>query len=631
MPHSPRNSLRETFAPSLRSDLSSALLFSLILASSSHAQQASLSGITADGAGWSGDGESRRSEISDDGRFVAFESVASNLGPADVNDAPDIYLHDRQTGQFLLLSLGSNNAAVGASEPAISGSGMIAAFSSRSSEIVPGDNNSCFDVFVHDRTAGLPGTISRVSVSTAGAEGNGDSISPSLSADGSLVAFASRATNLVTGDGNGSWDVFIHDRISGVTERVSLDDNGKEFDPGVGCSEPSLSGTGNEVAFSCASQGERVLVPTGNGGFSQVQLTSSATFSEVFVRDRSLGRTYWASPHNLSDPQSYTGASAPSISADGTRVAYTTDCRSIGITGQSITKSFQFDVVLFDLLATAPQTYVRLAQPAVPGFPGDSFDPDISADGSTVVYWTQRQGVANSGDGNLLDDVYQWRDGALTTNLVSVHNTPSGAVYSDSDSRMPVVTGDGREVVFHTWATASTLSPNDPDANGSDLLRWSEPRTYCTGSIASNGCEPVMTMSGVSSASESHGFYAIGSYFPMSGSGAVNGQLLYSVSAPTLPFPPFFSGVKCVGTPHQRGPLVAGLLPTGICSATSGPIQYTELTLDLNAFAAGLAGGSPNPLLSVPGTTVWCQWAAREPSNPSTYALSNGLEYVVGF
>ena len=92
--------------------------------------------------------------------------------------------------------------------PSLSANGRVVAFASGATNLVAGDTNAATDIFVHDLTTGQ--TV-RVSVDSAGIQGNGASFSPSLSADGQLVAFASSATNLVPGDTNGAEDIFVHD------------------------------------------------------------------------------------------------------------------------------------------------------------------------------------------------------------------------------------------------------------------------------------------------------------------------------------------------------------------------------------------------------------------------------------
>ena len=162
--------------------------------------------------------------ISADGRFVAYTSDATNLVPGDTNGQPDVFAYDRMTQTTRRVSIGSGavQANSGAAEPAISANGRFVAFISESTNLVRGDTNRTFDVFVHDRKMG---TTERVSLGKNGAQSNGISQRPVISADGRFVAFKSYATNLVAGDTNGQLDVFVHDRQTHTTRRVSIGSN----------------------------------------------------------------------------------------------------------------------------------------------------------------------------------------------------------------------------------------------------------------------------------------------------------------------------------------------------------------------------------------------------------------------
>ncbi|MFH1906503.1 MAG: hypothetical protein ABIL11_03830 [Chloroflexota bacterium] len=105
-------------------------------------------------------------------------------------------------------------------DPSISADGRYVAFQSSASNLVSGDTNGQPDIFVHDRQSWQ---TTRVSVASDGTQGNNGSLLSSISADGRYVAFSSAASNLVSGDTNWSWDVFVHDRQSGQTTRVSVD------------------------------------------------------------------------------------------------------------------------------------------------------------------------------------------------------------------------------------------------------------------------------------------------------------------------------------------------------------------------------------------------------------------------
>src|SRR5207245_11479639 len=128
---------------------------------------------------------------------------------------------------------------------ALSADGRFLAFDSAAADLVAGDTNRVSDVFVHDRQTG---TTERVSVASDGAQGNGSSgllsfaFPPALSADGRFVAFVSFATNLVAGDTNGATDVFVRDRQAGTTERVSVASDGTQGDDASSSSEPAGDG-----------------------------------------------------------------------------------------------------------------------------------------------------------------------------------------------------------------------------------------------------------------------------------------------------------------------------------------------------------------------------------------------------
>jgi hypothetical protein len=161
--------------------------------------------------GTEGNDESDAPAISADGRYVAFPSCASNLVAGDTNDQPDVFVHDRQTGQTERVSVSSEgNGGGGCSYlPAISADGRYVAFFSYAPDLVEGDANGVGDIFVHDQATGH---TERVSVASDGTEGNGDGDCSAISADGRYVAFQSLASNLVAADTNDTWDVFVRER-----------------------------------------------------------------------------------------------------------------------------------------------------------------------------------------------------------------------------------------------------------------------------------------------------------------------------------------------------------------------------------------------------------------------------------
>jgi Tol biopolymer transport system component len=178
----------------------------------------SSSGAQANGDSSTGNADSEA--ISADGRFVVFQSNASNLVPGDTNKSSDVFVHDGLTGKTERASVSSSGKQANGSsgDPYISADGRFITFESNASNLVPGDTNKSWDVFVHDLRTGK---TQRVSVGPDGKQAKGDTWSDGISADGNFVAFDSRATNLVPGDTNGQGDLYLRDRLKKKTELMS--------------------------------------------------------------------------------------------------------------------------------------------------------------------------------------------------------------------------------------------------------------------------------------------------------------------------------------------------------------------------------------------------------------------------
>jgi Tol biopolymer transport system component len=166
--------------------------------------------VSVSSTGVQGDGDSFNAAMTPDGRYVAFMSHAANLTPGDTNNAADIFVRDLKTGTTRLISTPVGGSANGDShEPAISADGRYVAYYSHASNLAPGDTNNARDVYLWDRDTSA---TTRISVGRDGAEPDGWSTQPRISADGRYIAFTSLAANLVPGDTNGTYDVFVHDR-----------------------------------------------------------------------------------------------------------------------------------------------------------------------------------------------------------------------------------------------------------------------------------------------------------------------------------------------------------------------------------------------------------------------------------
>ena len=157
--------------------------------------------------------------ISGDGRYVIFTSTASNLVGGDTNALADVFLHDLQTGQTELASVGLAGAqANGESYPTgLSDDGRYVLLFSWASNLVPADSGGFADLILRDR---LNGTNTRLSLDTIGVQANANAGLGSLSRDGRFATWTSVASNLVAGDTNNFSDVFLRDRTPGIFSDV---------------------------------------------------------------------------------------------------------------------------------------------------------------------------------------------------------------------------------------------------------------------------------------------------------------------------------------------------------------------------------------------------------------------------
>jgi Tol biopolymer transport system component len=275
--------------------------------------------VSVDAEGNEGNADSYFAAISTDGGFVAFASFASNLVSGDTNSA-DMFVHNRVTRDTDRVSVDSSgNEANHVSETvAVSGDGRYVAFGSWASNLVPGDTNGTWDVFVRDRETGV---TERASVSTAGGQSDGESYRPAISVDGRYVAFESMASNLVPGDTNGTWDVFVRDRQALTTERVSVDSAGNQGDGGS--AGASVSGYGRYVAF--VSNASNLV-----DGDTNICGTPPFTYNcqDIFAHDR-RGRVTARASVDSGDGQANGISGNPSISADGRYVAFESEATNL--------------------------------------------------------------------------------------------------------------------------------------------------------------------------------------------------------------------------------------------------------------------------------------------------------------
>ena len=400
--------------------------------------------VSVSGAGFMANGDSNFPSASSDGRWVAFESVASDLVLGDTNGVGDVFVCDVQTGSITCASVSSagvqgNYVSYTSASHALSADGRLVVFDSVASNFVPGDTNDDWDVFVRDLQAG---TTTCASVSSGGLHGNGASQMSAISAAGGHVVFASDATNLVAGDTNNSTDVFVRDLHAGTTIRASVDSAGVQGNGMSGYS--SISSDGRLVVFESYASN---LVPGDTNGSC-----------DIFLHDLQTGLTTRISTDS-SGAQGNGTSRLPVISADGRIVVYVSDSTNL-VAGDTNNMA---DVFVRDLQSGVTS---RVSVSSAGGQSnGQSYRPTISSDGRYVSFASYADNLV-SGDFNQASDVFLHDRLTGTTTLISISST---GVEGDGDSAISSMPGDGRWVVFGTLA--SNLGSGVTNGNSNILLR----------------------------------------------------------------------------------------------------------------------------------------------------------------
>ena len=384
--------------------------------------------------------------ISADGRYVAFASYAYNLVAGDTNNTADVFRRDRLTGETIRVSVssadaqGNRGSGIGVD---VSADGNLIVFGSKASNLVPRDTNRVADVFVRNVAAG---TTTRVSVTSSERQGDGGSLDPAISADGLRVAFVSQA-RLVRGDTH-LQDVYVRLRTTGTTIRVSRSSAGV---PGDGPSlEPDISGDGAVVAFSSRSLnlvGGPDVNRRARDVFVHVLATRKTSRENVDSEGRQLRGCYPVDAYE------------PKLDGTGNRVVFAHES-GIGC-GSSVR-----------LRDRTARTAVRLdVTPAGGPSNGMSVAAGISADGRYVLFHSVADNLI-SGDTNgvpwLLSgfDAFVRDVASGTTTRVSLSTADGEA---DDDSFTQALSADGLHAVFSSWA--ANLVPDDTNGVGDIFVR----------------------------------------------------------------------------------------------------------------------------------------------------------------
>lgn len=331
--------------------------------------------VSVSSTGQEADRNSYGADITPDGRYVAFGSIATNLVPSDTNSGvcdegddcgSDVFVHDRVTGITERVSVSSNGRQTnvdGTGAQAISANGRYVVFHSQATNLVRRDLNNEIDIFVHDR---VTDKTTRVNVSPSGAEANGESFGPDISADGRFVAFQSAAPNLVRHDDNGLTDIFVHNLATKRTRLVSVGPGGRQ---GNGVSlGPALSHDGRFVAFS--------------GNASNLVPGDKNRTDDVFLRDRRRRITEMISV-SQSGAEGNRGSGDAEVSDNGRFVMFASSASNL--TEEDASEQ-RFPVDLF--LRDRWRNRTRLLNVSTAGVQadGESGECAISGDGRFVAF-----------------------------------------------------------------------------------------------------------------------------------------------------------------------------------------------------------------------------------------------------
>jgi Tol biopolymer transport system component len=379
--------------------------------------------------------------VSADGRYLVYQSRATNLVANDTNNADDIFIYDRSSGQVSLLSVtpGGTQANGSSTFPAISADGRFVVFVSKASNLVTSDANGRADTFVLDRNTGA---IRMISTASDSSQRNSDSGAGRVSADGRYVAFQTFAA-FDPQDTNGVSDVYLKDTLLGTTTWISKGINANPATHG-GALLPAISGNGNVITWEANGTGH---VAADTNGFNDIVVEDLTSGERRRVSVDSIGR------------QSNGNSERPALSYDGRKIVFTS---AAGNLVDSDT-SFRKDVFMYNWNDRSVSR-ISVSETGAQISPYDSIATHgsvMSADGRYVVFEAMSNGVV-AGDTNNFSDVFVRDTVDSTTTRVSLASNgdqPDHSVYAG------VINSDGRFIGFASWASNLTAQPiNTPYA-----------------------------------------------------------------------------------------------------------------------------------------------------------------------
>lgn len=408
--------------------------------------------------GGSADGKSEKPSMSSNARYIAFQSTAKSLVADKTTNYSDIFLYDRITGAITRLNVRDIDVeADGHSANAkISADGTVVVFMSAATNLLPGDTEGFHDIFAYDST---DGTVSRISVSSDGVAGDGDSDNPDVSDDGRYIVFQSHATNLVDDDTNDQIDIFRHDRQTNRTIRVNYDFLDEEA-TGHDSSEPVISDNGRYVAFQTVA----ALTPCDDNGSR-----------DIFIRDITAGLTSLASVTHygcVANSSSY----HPSISGDGRFVAFSSNASNLILAPYEDT-NHQQDVYIRDLQNEITERISVKGSSDEGDGRSVGYGGNISSDGQYVVFSSDSTNFVQDDTNESFDVFVRDRTTMQTTRESVGHYWEEGS--GDYPANTAVISANGRYVVFDS--RSSELVSGDSNNNWDIFIRdylWPGPLVY---------------------------------------------------------------------------------------------------------------------------------------------------------
>jgi Tol biopolymer transport system component len=380
--------------------------------------------VSTDAAGHQGNSASFDPVFSPDGTKVAFASYAADLVPGDTNLAEDIFVKDLLTGEITRIAAGEH--------PVFSPDGTKIAFASLTSDLVPGDTNGTYDIFVKDL---VTGALIRASSDASGNGANNYSYDPVFSPDGTKVAYYSGASNLVPGDTNNVYDVFVKDLVTGEVTLITTN---------------SVGDLGNEESFSLefSPDGSKIVFASLASNMTPGDTNDKL---DIFVKDLATGAVTLVSSDAAGGPAN-DHSEHPLWSPDGTKVAFVSDASNLvpGDTNGSL------DIFIKDL-ASGAITRVSTDAAGNQG-DGDSGGAVFSQDGTKLAFWSLAGNLVPN-DTNFNYDVFI-KD-LLTGGITRVSEIDG--LQGNSMSLNPAFAPDGQSIAFYSYS--NNLAPDDGNSN----------------------------------------------------------------------------------------------------------------------------------------------------------------------